>query len=236
MVICYYTYVSNKQPWRFEFLERSLPTFLATDFPPNTHIIIADDCSSDERVKPMLCSIKTPKNCKVEFIFRKTNLTCDPQMTKTMRFGFSQTNDQYLVTCDADVIYNPAWIRKLIEAKESIGGNIKIAMVTCFDTKSHKKIGDFNDLLIEKKDLGGFCAFVNRDLICNKHLAIPAWDWSCCELAKASGYRFFCTRKSWVDHLGRGKSGHGKSWDVASNFVGMDYVDKERPVDTNQRY
>ena len=223
MVICFYTFVSNKQPWRYEFLERSLPLFLASDFPPNTHIIISDDCSTDSRVKPMLCAIKTPKNCRVEFIFRKANQGCDSQMVKTMRYGFAQTSEQCIVTADSDVLYHPLWMRKLIEAHESVKHE-RVAMVTCFDTKSHPVIGSYNDLVNEKKHCGGFCAFINREIFFNPSMKTESWDWQYSAIAQRLGYHFFCTKRSWVEHMGKGKSGNGKSWDTAKNFVGLDNV------------
>lgn len=223
MVISMYSYVSNKQPWRFEFFEKSIASLLKTDFPKDTHIILSDDASTDPRVKQILCDIKSPKNCRFEFIFRKTNLTCDPNMCKTMRYAFTQTNGQYVVSADTDVLYHPLWLRKLIEAKESIGGNIKIAMVTCFDTKSHPIIGTHNKYVKEKKHCGGFCAFINREIFCSKGMQTEVWDWSYSSIAQRLGYKFFCTNKSWVQHQGKGKSAGGKSWDTAHNFVGLDY-------------
>jgi glycosyltransferase involved in cell wall biosynthesis len=222
--------VSNKQPWRWEFFEKSMPTFLATDFPPDTSIVIADDCSTDPRVKEYLRGIKTPANCRIEFIFRKTNQTCDVNMRKTLTYGFSLTRDRYVITADSDALYNRLWIRKLIEARDSVNKPDHVAMITCFDTKSHKIIGDYNDLLVEKKDVGGFCALVNRDIFFNPSMKTECWDWQVCGIAKRLGYKFLCTKQSYVDHLGKGKSGEGKAWDTAKNFVGLDYEDNAEAV------
>ena len=224
MYIAMYTYVQDSPGWafRYNFLERSLETFLKTDFPENTHIVISDDNSKDKRVKKLLCGIQEPKNTTIEFIFRDQRAGCDRNMVSTMRHCFSKTNDRFIITCDSDVLYNPQWVRKLIESKESMPKDAKIGMLTCFDTKSHKVIRSINDFVNEKKTVGGFCAFVNRDILMDPKLNLETWDWSFCAISKDKGYKFYCTKLSYVEHMGKGKSGEGKSWDVARNFVGLE--------------
>ena len=222
MYICLYTFVAagDAQDFRYRFMEKSIPSFLKSDFPPNTKIVISDDCSKDSRVRELLSKIEQPKNAEIEFIFRETRLGCDRNMVSTMRHALKQTKDQFIITADSDVLYNPQWINKLIEAKESVPKDIRLGMLTCFETKSHKVIGDFNELLYDKKTVGGFCAFVNRDLVMHERLNIEAWDHSVNSIGRDKGYKFLCTKVSYVQHMGKGKSGNGLSWDTGRNFVG----------------
>jgi len=221
-------FVGRDQQNRAEWFERSIESFLNTDFPYDTNVLISDDASDHPIVDPILRQLEREKvpNLNIMVCRRYPKLTCDPNMIDTMKRCLTYSmNHKWVVTTDSDVLYNPQWLKRLLEAHSSLDPSMrdKLAMMTCFNAKSisdHKVIGVINDKVVEKNHCGGFCAIVPRRVLEHKRLSVAGWDWSVADLAKAEGWRFFCTSKSWVQHLGPGKSG---TFDQAEDFVGENY-------------
>jgi GT2 family glycosyltransferase len=215
-------YISLTTYNRFEYLERSLQSLWKTDFPPDTHLVISDDNSTDIRVIELLASLAPPKNVDLDIIYNLVNVRCDANMVRTIKYCFSRSNDPYVITIDSDVLFNPQWLNKLLEGLDMVK-DIKVAGLSVFNTVFyHPIMSEYNDFLYEKSNLGGFCAALNRDIFMRQDLRVDQWDWSYVELANKEGYRWFCTRPSYVQHFGA----HGKSssldgyYDTADDFVG----------------
>jgi len=221
-------FVGRDQPDRAKWFERSIESFLSTDFPHDTHVLISDDCSDHPIVDPILKQVEREKvpNLEVLVMHRYPKMTCDPNMIDTMRRCLAYSmNHKWVVTTDSDVLYNPRWLKKLVEAHSSMDPAVrdKMALLTCFNAVSisdHKVIGKVNDLVIEKNHCGGFCSIVPRRCLEHPQLQVAGWDWSLTDIARREKWRYFCTSKSWVQHLGPGKSG---TYDKAEDFVGEDY-------------
>lgn len=206
---------------RFDVCETSINSLMKSDFPEDTHLIIADDCSSDNRVKMLLYAIsnKFHKNLTIKIIFRTQRFGCDRNMISTIKAAFEKSSDEYVVTIDSDAIYNPKWLKKLIEAKDSVSG--KIGMLSAYDSIWHKPKAPYNDLLNVKADVGGFACMVNRDLIMSPELKTESWDWSYIELCRKHDYLILGTKVSYVQHIGKhGAHSDGSDvYDHSETFV-----------------
>ncbi len=216
-------YLSMTTYNRPEYLKQTLDSLLKCNFPLDTHLVISDDHSTDPDTINMLNSIHSTNNLDIQILRRPHTLRCDRNMVETMKYCFSKTDDKYLITIDSDVIFNKEWMNKLLQGYCSIPINIPIAGVTAFNvTETHPILNpNFNDLLFEKVNIGGFCAMINRDLLLD-NLRVDQWDWAYVDKAQSKGYRFFSLNKSYVQHIGQ----HGKSvggngyYDRALDFVG----------------
>jgi glycosyltransferase involved in cell wall biosynthesis len=204
---------------RKEVLEKSLESLIKTDFPENSNLIISDDKSSPDVIDYISSMFKNPiKNLSIKLIFNNINVGCDRNMIRVIRDCFFESNDQFVITIDSDAIYNPKWIYKLLEAKESIKG--PIGMLGVFNTSSHGPGEFYNDYVVKKKSMGGFVVMLNKDLFFSKSLNTLSWDWSYVDICKNSSYGIFCTKNSYADHIGHiGVHSNGSNIDRASNFI-----------------
>lgn len=206
---------------RFDIFQESIISLLKCLFPEGTRLFIADDCSSDSRVKQLLYSISRTKrdNLIVDVMFRSKNTGCDPNMVDTIKTVFLKSGEQFVVTLDSDAIYNPQWLFKMIEARDSVKD--KIGMLSVYDSNFHVIDKPYNDLLNRKKDVGGFACMLNRDIFLSPDLRVFAWDWWYVDQCKKRDYAILCTKVSYAQHIGK----HGThldgtdKWDQAPNFV-----------------
>lgn len=207
---------------RFDILQQCMKSLLSSSFPPGTNLFIVDDCSNDARVKEYLISIskQTVQNLSIELTFNQRRWGCNRNMVSTIRDCFRKISDQFVITIDSDAIYNPQWIIKLLEAKDSVKDD-KIGALTVYDSSWHKTNKEYNNFLKIKDDVGGFACMLNRDLFMLPELRVEAWDWAYCDLCKSKNYLILCTLKSYAQHIGKeGEHSYGNDWDHANNFVG----------------
>ena len=206
---------------RFEVLQLSIHSLLRSSFPEGTHLLISDDCSSDKKAVEFLKIMSSVKinNLTIETIFREKRLGCDSNMVETIKSCFIKSNDPFVVTIDSDAIYNPQWLNKLIEAKNTVTD--KIGMLTIYDSNWHGSRGSYNDILNKKDDVGGFACMLNRDIFMSPEIKVTSWDWSYVNLCKKLNYLILSTKVSYAQHIGKsGEHSDGSSnWDHAENFV-----------------
>ena len=208
---------------RFDILQRSIKSLFMSLFLPDTKLVIADDCSSDVRVKTFLSDIvkSTISNLSIELILREKRLGCNQNMISTIKYCFEKSKEQFVISIDSDTVYNSQWMIKMIEAKDSVK-NDKIGMLTIYDSTWHGTEKQYNNFLKTKHDLGGFSCLLNKDLFMLPQLKIEAWDWSYVNLCKSNNYLMLCTLNSYVQHIGKsGEHSDGSDgWDHAANFIG----------------
>lgn len=196
---------------------------LASSFLPDTKLVISEDCSSDSRIKPFLIEVaKTPiPNLSMELSFREVRVGCNPNMVSTIKYCFIKSEEQFIISIDSDTLYNPQWMVKMIEAKDSVK-NDKIGMLTVYDSTWHGIDKSYNDFLKTKHDLGGFACLLNKNLFMLPDLKVEAWDWSFGDICKKNNHLLLCTLKSYVQHIGKsGEHSDGSdNSDHANNFVG----------------
>jgi len=206
---------------RLDILKTSLESLLKSDFPPDSHLIVSDDGSSKD-VKDYITESfeRTIPNLTVKIFLNKINVGCDLNMFRVIRECLFDTKDKYIVTIDSDAIYNPKWIRKLIEAKSQITDGIEIGMLGVFNTPNHPTIKDYNDSIVIKKSMGGFTVMLNRDIFLYRTLSAISWDWSYVGLCNKFKCGIFCTKKSYADHIGTvGFHTTSTSFDRAKDFI-----------------
>lgn len=204
---------------RLNILTLSLESLVQCEFPPDSHLIVSDDCSSPDVQKFIKDTFSKPiKNLDVKLIFNKINVGCDRNMVRVIRECFLKSNDKFVISIDSDAIYNPRWIHKLLSAKEQIKENI--GMLGVFNTTNHSVVGDYNEDILIKESLGGFAVLLNKDVFLHPSLNFQSWDWSYVMLCGRLKYRIFCTKKSYAEHIGviGTHSEHGGG-DQATNFI-----------------
>lgn len=208
---------------RYDYTVRSLNTLVKTKFPENTYLVVVDDCSKDKRVVEYLKSLKWPEGVVVKIVVNDKQLHCDRNMLKAMKLALENSEEEFVVTIDSDVTYNPEWLNALVDARKKLDGK-RIGMLSVFHTSGHSIKGKAAEGVIEKNSLGGFCAMINKKLLLHEDLEQSRWDWSYVDLCKRYGYGLYCTEKSYVEHFGAiGKSNGYKEnmhYDKAINFVG----------------
>lgn len=215
---------------RYDYTVRTLESFAKTDFPENTHLVIKDDISTDEKVIEYLkeFSKRQINNLFIELIINPYQLQCDPNMVEGLIYCTKQTKDEYVITLDNDTIFNPQWLKKMIDIKDKlIQLNQKVGALTVFNTKTHKFLEPFDYEVGIKKDIGGFAAMINRIIFEKYNFYKPkwklGWDWNMSWGLQEMGYKIFSTYKSYVEHIGRiGEHSDGKTrlGDYATDFIG----------------
>jgi glycosyltransferase involved in cell wall biosynthesis len=212
------TFVKYGDDRRLGYAQESIATFLQTEWPKDTLVLVADDASTDPRVDAVLSKLEDVSNPSMMVYRYDVNVGCDHNMIRNMHKAFSLASEDYIVTCDSDVIYTPIWLKRLVDAREELQSK-RPGMVSVFNTLSHPGIETEGEY-VRKLSLGGFCATVERDLFYDPQMATETWDWKYVDVCRKHNRPFYSTEKSYVQHMGAGKSAHGLSWDTGIYFVG----------------
>lgn len=184
-------------------------------------LIISDDNSTLPEVINVINSAKYDLTAiDLAKIFNKENVGPNRHFINLMtHWGFGDYN----ILLNADMIFNPEWFQKFMEAKDSI--QEKIGMLTVFNCqKTHPFIGEYNDLVGLKDTMGACCTMFHKDII--NHPRMQNFDnhidWIASEVCNELCLKKFCTKLSWVEHIGHdGINKHGDgSIDKATDFQG----------------
>ena len=213
---------------RIEKTMESIEMLLKTNFPSNTNLIITDDRSTDKGMIDYLSEVskRNIPNLKIELILHGNHLGCDKNITNAIYYCLSRTKDHFILVLDNDTIYGSGWLDKLLEIGDKLlRENKPIAAISVFNaSRTHGFIGKYNDEIGIKSSLGGFCVLINRILFETYDFRTPlwkmGWDWNMCHASEELKLSFYCTYKSWVDHM-RGWGTHGSDGDNGENFIGV---------------
>ena len=146
----------------------------------NTHIdyelILINDCSTDERIKPLLDSLKDIENIKV--INNKEN----QGFVKNVNRGIREAGSNDVVLLNSDTIVTPRWLSKIITAAYNdssiatvtpLSNNSDISAVNLGINKDQQALNK-NAYKLEKLDYdsyfeaptgNGFCLFIKREAL-----------------------------------------------------------------------
>lgn len=219
-------YISLVTWERQSILERSLISLSACNFPPNSHLVITDDKSSDPKVLKSIHIFKDKVKDKVdvEIRVREARLQSWVNNVDNMKYCFSKTKDEHIICLESDGIYNKDFLFKFNEFKLSCGKDAQIGMLSLFHFDKLKTIRDHNPYLREKEAVGAFCTMFHRRVI--HGLSVKrGFDWAAIEFCKRKGLKILCSHKSYAQHIGIGEGSMNSPEHMnvfAKDFVGED--------------
>lgn len=200
----------------------------------NCKIHVFDDCST-EYDKKFLQKIYNTKNVVVN----KNNIKADNN-TEQMYRSFLKSNCDYLLNADSDLIYNRDLIKiieKIIKKFKKINQPVIFSL---FNTENHEIVEEYDSELCIKKDLGAAGMVFSKEAVKiildnidkeeKKRIGI---DFSFSKIFNDMNYKLFCTKKSYVQHIGiEGQNSKmlefdwGKSFEVDSlaNAQAINYI------------
>lgn len=217
-------YISLVTWERSSILERSLTSLAACNFPPDSHIVITDDKSSNPKVLESIHTFKDKVKDKVdiEIRIREKRLQSWVNNVDNMKYCFSKTKDDHIICLESDGLYNKNFLFKFVEFKASCEKNVQIGMLSLFHYDRLKTIGEHNSFLKEKEAVGAFCTMFHRRVI--HGLAVKrGFDWAAIELCKRIGLKILCSKQSYAQHIGIGQESMNSPEHmnvVAKDFVG----------------
>lgn len=216
-------YISLVTWERHQILEKSLISLAACNFPPDSHMVIADDKSSDPKVLESINTFKDKVKDKVdvEIRVREKHLQSWINNIDNMKYCFSKTNADYIVCLESDGIYNKDFLFKFAELKNSCGKGTTIGMLSLFHYDRLKTVRDHNPHLKEKDAVGAFCTLFHRRVI--HGLTVKrGFDWAAIEFCKQNGLKILCSKKSYAQHIGIGSLSMNSP--AHMNVVAKDFV------------
>lgn len=211
---------------RYEYLVPTIESLLRSDFPKGTILYITDDASNDIRVHTLLHGINPPKNLEVLYNFRERNVGVAINETDGAKHCFTLTEEDHIILINNDCIFNPLWIHKILEARESLGAR-NVGAVTAFNYEypskpkyGHRVLGWANQKVRIKDSCGALGAMIHRVPLHSLTDLSNGWDCRYVDKCKELGYGIYTTDKSYVQHIGyRGlHSRENGQVDIASDF------------------
>ena len=179
------------------YLRITLDTMRMTEGISNAHLWLYDDCSTDTETLKLLDSVDFMP-CDV--IRRPKNLGCDENIMQAVKEVFSKIPEDTLYVVDADLKLHPYWYRELVRLAEA---HPDAGMCTAFrwDSKQDYVLRELDDCL-EKPHIGGACVALRRRVV-NLIKDNSHWDHRACAACNAMHWPIYCTKESYVHHIGR---------------------------------
>lgn len=177
------------------------------------NIRIYDDCSSDYGVEFLENSFL---NCQI--IRRDKNLKADQNMYQIYK-DFLDTNDDYLVQLDSDIIFSEFFFEKL---EKIIQRNDKKSIFSLYNSCCHREIFNTeeeinNEIFIRKKSIGGICVIFPREIIEDIIQNVrpgEAYDWRWSNYLCKKNYNIYVSKKSYIQHIGVLNGQNSKNWNI----------------------
>jgi glycosyltransferase involved in cell wall biosynthesis len=209
---------------RPEFLKQTLESLMPMGTFPSDKFYIYDD-ASEPAIHKMLYEFEEKfDDPNLKIIVRPQHLGIHFNCTRSLYEAMEENNSDFVFNIDSDTIFHPEWSwrlrqfqRCLEEAKAPIGA------LSLFNTRSHPAFNNFNIDILIKVSVGGFGCLFRREpmkALVDKNID-KDWDWAYLEEAKKMGLKFYCSKLSYLEHIGTVgvNSGTGAYIDKALNFA-----------------
>ncbi len=165
--------------------------------------------------------------------------------TQKMYEDFLKSEDEYLFNADSDLIFNKD-ILTIIEKNINILKKAnKPVVFSVFNTSKHKTIKDFDENLCIKHSVGAAGVVFSKEVIkmfVNKipqkySVQIPSIDHCFCDILRKNKYDIFCTKKSYVQHIGLiGQNSSGINVDWGKDFTSDTLTNANAIIEVLQGY
>ncbi len=179
------------------------------------HVRVYDDCSSEfdgEFLKTLFPGAAVRVN--------KVNLKADLN-TFGMYEDFLTTGDDYFFNADSDLIFRKDWLSFCLDHIEETQGVMSI-----FNTKNHPAVADSgNPEFVLKEHIGAAGTFFKRERVKEIVGSLSdsdrkMIDWSFSKYFTENGLKIFCSRESYVQHIGlAGQNSSLTAIDYADGFT-----------------
>lgn len=206
---------------RGKTLRRSLGSLAKTNIPKDVPILIFDDKSQNKYVKEIIDTFQAAKGQQVTWRSRSNRKGPEGNMLHGIKEAFDTFDAEFVILLNDDMLYSMDWYTTLCDTIDEY--NATAGVVSCFNTRAHPFRYMVSDTVGVKRWLGGCCTAYRRRVISElyKH-GIPAmFDAACCNASRTCEYLRYCTKLSYVDHIGSvGVNSTEARHDRAIDFVG----------------
>lgn len=218
---------------RGDILGKSAASLYASDlcFPHN--IRIYDDHSSEYDIN----YLKELFPNAASVVVRERNLKADKNIF-LMYKDFLETNDEFFFNADSDLIYNPHWMHIVMSLIKNTDG-----VLSLFNTPNHSVASDMSEEFCLKNDIGSAGALFTREramqIVENLGSRKRSFsvDWKFCQMFAEQGVKIYCTKKSYVQHIGfEGQNSLLKHFDFGEGFEVGNTVNGQILNDVFARY
>lgn len=202
-------------------LQQSLSMSYSIEF-CNTRIF--DDCSTEFNT----IELKRMFPAAVTIIRRNKNLGPDKNLWQ-MYVDFLETNDDILVTMDADLICRPDWIYFVKEHFPYTEG-----IMSLYNSAFHKPIKKTtinNQVFLEKDHIGAAGSILHKDIVKEIVSNVPpsdGYDWAWSAFLRNKSKRIMVSNTSYFQHIGLyGYNCNGfNTFDFGLNFIPANNINK----------
>lgn len=189
---------------RKDIVQYNAKSLLQVDKIENCEIHVFDDCSNEYNMKFKKKIYKTNK-----VICNKENLGADAN-AKKMFMDFLESDCDYLFCADSDLIYTKNILRVIENIIYKLKRANKPVIFSVFSEKHHTTFEEFDPELCKKKFLGCAGTVMGKDIIklfienvpLRYNEEIEGIDCYYCNILNSLNYDMFCTKKSYVQHIG----------------------------------
>jgi len=180
---------------RLDLIKRMSSSLNASNDIESCNIRIYDDKSFEINVNDIRKEFPNAK----EIIVRNKNLGADKNMYQ-MFVDFLQTDDDYLLVADSDLIFHPDWF--LFFKRHS-----NLDILSLYNSVSHEQIGvgKKEEEIITKRHVGAAGTIFKKHIVKKIIDNVPPsrsydWDWS--NYLIKEGFELNVSRNSYVQHIG----------------------------------
>jgi len=214
---------------RFRYIRRSLPSLVASQLPPTCRVVIVDDCTDDARHARLLDRIA--QDPRVEIWKNPRRMGPDlGQEYNVPRLLDRYPHAEYLVFCDDDIIYQPGWLQRTIQAAregEDAGlfGVYAALNVPYRPAYKEQRLPSTEVLLKERQAaLNWVMPRAVYERVGPFKDAGIAFDTEYCNRLSSLGIPVICLRPSWVQNIG-----YFGAYQSGTHFVARDFVGRIGP-------
>lgn len=205
---------------RPDYVRYTLNSLIKSDFGfVNDCLYIYDDASDSETLSILMDFVDSARYENVYLVLRPQHLGIHFNCTRSLYEAMEGSGSEYAFNIDSDTMFHPHWRIHLGELFNDLK-DAKIGALSLFNTTIHPVTGRFNSDIVIKKSVGGFGSLFHRDpmkILVDKKIN-KDWDWEYLDEAKKLGLQFYCSDKSYLDHMGYIGT-NGPVIDRASNFA-----------------
>ncbi len=168
-----------------------------------SNVYIFDDCSTEYSV-----SYLRKKYPGAHIVKSNNNLGADKNIERAYKY-FLKSSYDYFFNADSDLLFKKDLLSNIDSIIDKFNTDAPI-LFSVFNTMNHNFIADYDDDLIEKKDVGACGCVFNKKAIELFINELPDYydefslsvDYTFCKIYSSLGYKILVTRKSLVQHIG----------------------------------
>ena len=205
-----------------------------------TSINVYDDSSTEYGVEELKKIYPIAQKISVS----EKNLGADFN-TQRMYEAFLESDCDYLFNADSDLVFNKDLLKIIEKNIQSLENAAKGVIFSLINIPEHQYIKDFDENLCYKYSVGAGGVVFSRkvvELFINKlperyTVKFPSIDHYFCHILRENNYDIFCTKKSYLQHIGLiGQNSFGLRVDWGKDFEIDTVTNANAVVEVLQNY